>query len=243
MPRRRYVPLLQRLIQLRPDLDDPEMLIRTGQVTVDGIRVINPRALVPQHKAVSLLIAKPLRGQLKLHAALERFEIEVHGATALDAGAAAGGFTQALVEAGVRRVYAIDAGHGQLRGSLRLHPSVVSLERTNIADLTIRVVPDVLNVVTLDLSYVSLAEAVPQLNRLSIAENAVLIALIKPMFELGLPTLPPTERWPDAVEHASRGIALAGWKVLGVVRSEVLGRRGAVEFLLHASRRSGGLGV
>jgi 23S rRNA (cytidine1920-2'-O)/16S rRNA (cytidine1409-2'-O)-methyltransferase len=142
-----------------------------------------------------------------------------------------------LLDAGARRVYAVDVGHGQLLGSLRQDRRVRVLERTNIAELTRALVPDRLHVVNLDLSYLSLARAVPQLNALDIRASASLVALVKPMFELGLRELPKPGRWPEALERAARGVTASGWDVRAVVRSPLLGSGGAVEFFLHATRR------
>jgi 23S rRNA (cytidine1920-2'-O)/16S rRNA (cytidine1409-2'-O)-methyltransferase len=235
-PKKRHMTLLQRLRQVRPDVVAPEVLIRRGRVFVEGIPVVNPRALIPEGKTVAVHDPEPLRGQLKLGVALEVFHVEVGGAVALDAGAAAGGFTQTLLDAGAQRVYAVDVGHGQLRGWLRQDPRVVVLERTNISLLDTSFVPGLLNVITLDLSYASIAEAVPQLDRLDIADGADLLALVKPMFELGLPALPSAEKHKAAVEHAAWGVEDAGWRVMAVTRSPVIGGRGAVEFWLHAKR-------
>ena len=164
----------------------------------------------------------------------------VEGRVALDLGAAAGGFTRVLLRAGARRVYAVDVGFGQLRGSLRQHPAVVNLERTNLADLSPQLVPARIDVVTADLSYVSLARAVRQLNaRVIVAADADLVAVIKPQFELGLPEPPSDARQlARAVEAASAGVEHAGWTVTGTEESPVRGARGAIEFLLHASRHS-----
>jgi hypothetical protein len=121
-----------------------------------------------------------MRGGDKLRAALTTFSIDVDGRVALDVGAASGGFTKALLDGGARRVYAVDVGHGQLPGSLRQDDRVVVMERTNIADLDTERVPEPLDVVTLDLSYLSVASAVPQLGRLRFAGSASLVALINP---------------------------------------------------------------
>jgi 23S rRNA (cytidine1920-2'-O)/16S rRNA (cytidine1409-2'-O)-methyltransferase len=104
--------------------------------------------------------------------------------------------------------------------------------------LSVRLVPDVVDVVTADLSYVALAAAIPQLNgRVALAPDADLVALVKPQFELGLRE-PPTES--DALARAqvvaAEGIAAAGWDVSGLIRSPVRGTRGSVEFLLHAQQ-------
>jgi 23S rRNA (cytidine1920-2'-O)/16S rRNA (cytidine1409-2'-O)-methyltransferase len=172
-----------------------------------------------------------------LRAALANFDVRVTGRICLDVGAAAGGFTRVLLEAGAERVYAVDAGFGQLLGSLRQDPRVVNLEATNIAALDSRLIPDTIDLVTVDVSYLSLAAAVAQLDRVSIAEDADLIGLVKPMFELRLATAPTDPATVDAAsERASAGIVAAGWAVLGVMPSPVVGGRGAVEALVHAQR-------
>jgi 23S rRNA (cytidine1920-2'-O)/16S rRNA (cytidine1409-2'-O)-methyltransferase len=178
---------------------------------------------------------QPLRGEAKLEAALAAFRVRVEGRTALDAGAAAGGFTRVLLRRGARRVYAVDAGYGQLLGSLRQDPRVVNLERTNLGALDRRLVPEAVELVTLDLSYLALAEAVPQLGRLELASGADLVALVKPQFELHL-SRPPADPRP-ALDAAARGIECAGWRVADVIDSPVQGTKGAVEFLLWARRR------
>src|SRR5207248_8695281 len=112
----------------------------------------------------AVLVSGPplLRGETKLRAALAAFDVSVAGRVALDVGAAAGGFTRALLAAGARRVYAVDAGYGQLLGSLRQDPRVVNLEATNLGELSVDLIPDQVELVTLDLSYLALAAAVPQ---------------------------------------------------------------------------------
>jgi 23S rRNA (cytidine1920-2'-O)/16S rRNA (cytidine1409-2'-O)-methyltransferase len=179
----------------------------------------------------------PLRGEAKLRAALAGFEVRVSGRVCLDLGAAAGGFTRVLLEAGAARVYAVDAGFGQLLGSLRQDPRVVNLEATNVAALDVRLVPDAIDLVTIDVSYLALAAAVAQLDPLTIAPGADLIGLVKPMFELRLATAPTDPMLVDAAtERAAAGIVAAGWQVIGSMASPVLGGRGAVEALVHARR-------
>ena len=130
--RRKLRPLARELARTHPDIDDLDGLIRSGGVLVNGLPAANPATLVAAG-SVTLRRHKPLRGEAKLRAALDAFGLDVHGRTALDVGAAAGGFTRVLLERGARRVYAVDAGHGQLLGSLRADPRVVDLERTNLA--------------------------------------------------------------------------------------------------------------
>ncbi|MBV9099737.1 MAG: TlyA family rRNA (cytidine-2'-O)-methyltransferase [Candidatus Dormibacteraeota bacterium] len=185
--------------------------------------------------ALDLPKPAPLRGEAKLQAALEAFAVPVSGRVALDVGAAAGGFTRVLLRAGAARVYAVDAGHGQLLGSLRQDPRVVNLEATNLGSLDRVLVPDAVEVVTVDVSYLSLTDAVPQLRGVTLASGADLLALVKPMFELHLGRAPvDAESVQAAAGRAAAGVAAAGWRVLGIVPSPVTGARGAPEMLLHA---------
>jgi 23S rRNA (cytidine1920-2'-O)/16S rRNA (cytidine1409-2'-O)-methyltransferase len=176
---------------------------------------------------------------VKLRAALDAFRIDVSGRVALDVGAAAGGFTRVLLAAGAARVYAVDVGYGQLLGSLRQDKRVIDLERTNLGDLDATVVRDSIDLITLDLSYVPLHEAVPQLERVALVPTAEAIALVKPQFELRLATLPTSRAEHDeAVRLAQRGFEACGWRVAQVIESPVRGGGGAKEFLLHAARLS-----
>ena len=163
--------------------------------------------------------------------------MDVEGRTALDVGAAAGGFTRVLLERGARRVYAVDAGHGQLLGSLRQDPRVVNLEGVNLGELGAGRVPEPIDLFTVDVSYLSLADAIPQLERVRIAPGADLVALVKPMFELGLPAAPAgDDELRRAEELAAAAAERAGWRVAGAIPSPVTGARGARERLLHARR-------
>jgi 23S rRNA (cytidine1920-2'-O)/16S rRNA (cytidine1409-2'-O)-methyltransferase len=219
-----------------PDLADPEAIIRAGWVYVDGFPMRNPDSLVAAHVSIVVRPPAPLQGEQKLGAALANFRPPVAGGAALDVGASTGGFTRALLAAGAARVYAVDVGYGQLLGSLRQDPRVVVLERTNLARLGPELIPEPITLVTIDVSFLSLARAVPQLARVPLAPRAHLIALVKPMFELGLASLPPVEQLPAAVEAARQGITATGWEVQQVIDSPVRGHNGAVEFLLHAVR-------
>jgi 23S rRNA (cytidine1920-2'-O)/16S rRNA (cytidine1409-2'-O)-methyltransferase len=238
MGKQQFRPLAAELGRLLPGCDAAG-LIRRGAVRVDGRIVTNPRSLVRAGAAIVVRDPPQLRGEVKLGFALHAFGVDVGGRIALDAGAAAGGFTSALLRAGAARVYAVDAGFGQLRGSLRGNPRVVNLERVNIGELTHALVPDVVDVVTLDLSYLAVARAVRELDRVRLGPAAELIALVKPMFELQLAEVPrDANRLRRAVSRAAAGMTADGWRVVGDVRSPVAGSRGAVEFFVHAVRES-----
>jgi 23S rRNA (cytidine1920-2'-O)/16S rRNA (cytidine1409-2'-O)-methyltransferase len=237
VPKPRLIRLTQAVARAFPDLDDPHAAIRDGRVVVAGAVRDNPASLVPRDVAIAIDRDTELRGRRKLAPALERFPVRPEGATVLDAGASAGGFTQAMLDAGAARVYAVDVGHGQLAGFLRQRPEVVVLERTNVADLDTTLVPDAIDVVTLDLGYLALAQALPQLAALGLAPGARLVALVKPMFELRLASAPDDE--PSllrARDAAVAGAVAAGWRIEDWMHSPVTGSRGARELFIFGRR-------
>ena len=242
MPAARRAPLvaLLTLLQRRfPGLDDPARLIEEGTVLVNGVPAQSPRTRVRADAAVQIRHPRPLRGTIKLAHALAVFRIDAAGATALDLGAAAGGFTQALLDAGAARVYAVDAGVGQLRGWLRADPRVISLERTNLAQLGPHIITEPANLITMDLSYLAIADAIGQIDRQMLAPAAQLIALVKPTFELHAATLADQpQQIATATKTAARALEDHGWRILGQQPSPILGAKGAVEILLHAASAS-----
>jgi 23S rRNA (cytidine1920-2'-O)/16S rRNA (cytidine1409-2'-O)-methyltransferase len=186
---------------------------------------------------IELTSPKILRGYKKLQIALDTFGISPTGKVALDAGAAAGGFTKALLDHGAARVYAVDVGFGQLLGSLRQDPRVVNLERTNIGELDVAKIPETLDLIALDLGYLALSVGVPQLNVLEIKRGGLLVALVKPVSELGLSRLPESDKAVEqAIATAANAIQASGWFVVDSVRSPVLGGRGAREGFIFARR-------
>ena len=239
--RRSFKRLIHRVAMLSPEIADARALITSGRVLVNGIVVTNPDSMVLEDASITLSAPTELRGEAKLHAALKVFGVQVGGRIAIDVGAAAGGFTRMLLRKGAAKIYAVDAGYGQLLGSLRAHSRVVNLERTNLGDLRRELVPDVVELITVDVSYLSLASAIPQLGRLAIAQEADLLALVKPMFELGLPAPPSNPALiAEALRCAIEGIRSSGWRISGRMESPVRGRRGALEFFLHARRFTAG---
>ena len=117
MPRR--VPLLRRLGQLDPPIDDPEDALADNRVSVDGAIVTNPNSQVLPSARVVVKPRSELRGVQKLEPALDAFDLDVNGLVGLDLGACTGGFTQVLLARGAAKVFAVDVGYGQLLGSLR----------------------------------------------------------------------------------------------------------------------------
>jgi 23S rRNA (cytidine1920-2'-O)/16S rRNA (cytidine1409-2'-O)-methyltransferase len=235
--RAKFRHVLEHLARTRPDIEDPEAAIEAGHVLIDGRVVTNPRSQVRADAAVVLRLPHVLRGEDKLRAAIVGFAIDVTDRICVDLGASAGGFTRVLLERGASRVFAVDAGHGQLRGDLRIDARVVNLERTNLGDLSPIPLDVSIDVVTMDLSYLSVAEAIPQIEALAFSPDADLIALVKPMFELGLDTPPDDDpSLHRALELAVAGVERSPWRVVATMPSPVTGSKGARESLLHARR-------
>lgn len=235
--RARFVALTARLAD-HPDVADPIEAITTGYIHVDGRMITNPRAHVRADAAIRVVRPTAPRGEHKLGTALDALEIVAAGLVVVDIGAAAGGFTRALLDRGAHRVYAVDVGYGQLLGSVRQDHRVVNLERTNVADLNVDLVPDLIDLITMDLSYLPVADAVGQLECLAIGPHAQLLALVKPTFELQqnrLDTEPAVVR--EALMRATYAIEASQWTIVGITLPSVTGAGGAVEAFVHARRR------
>jgi len=182
------------------------------------------------------------RGGVKLAHALAHFAIDPAGLVALDIGASTGGFTDVLLARGVRRVYAVDVGHGQLAWKLRNDPRVVVLERVNARYLAASHVPEAPEMIVCDASFIGLETVLPAALALARAE-ARLVALIKPQFEVGPAQVGKggVVRDPELHRAVCERIAAwlgaqAGWRVEGVTESPIRGPEGNVEFLIAARR-------
>jgi len=186
------------------------------------------------------------RGGEKLHAALTRFGVDVRGRRALDAGASTGGFTDCLLQAGAASVVAVDVGHGQLHQRLREDPRVTTLERTDIRTVSLASLGDLpVDLVTADLSFISVARVVPTLVGEVAAPGSPVIILAKPQFEAGRVEVsrgkgiirdPVLHR--RALDDVAGALVAAGAEVIGAIPSPITGSAGNIEFLLHARTRS-----
>ncbi len=182
------------------------------------------------------------RGGLKLVHGLDRFAIDPLGLTCLDLGASTGGFTDVLLDRGAARVTAVDVGHGQLAWKLRNDPRVTVLERTNARTLTTAEVPEPVELITCDASFIGLETLLPAPLALA-APGARLVALVKPQFEVGKGQVGKGGVVRDPELHAQVCArieawlgARAGWRVLGLTESPILGPEGNKEFLIAAAR-------
>ena len=219
---------------------EASLAIREGRVTVSGSPAVKAGTLVAPDEPVALLAPARRfvsRAGEKLDAALERFEVDVSARRCLDAGASTGGFTDCLLRRGAAHVVAVDVGYGQLAWSLREDPRVTVLERTNARDLQPEEVPYPADVVTADLSFISLASVVPALARCA-ATDAVLVLLVKPQFEAGRAAVgkggvvTDPGAWRASLESVASALGSAGAGVAGAMASPLLGPAGNAEFFL-----------
>jgi 23S rRNA (cytidine1920-2'-O)/16S rRNA (cytidine1409-2'-O)-methyltransferase len=178
------------------------------------------------------------RGGLKLEKALDHFAISVTGRIALDVGSSTGGFTDCLLQRGAAKVYAVDVGTNQLAWKLRGDPRVVSMEKTNMRDVTRAEIPEPVELIVCDASFIGLRTVLPAALALA-APEAHLVALIKPQFEVGKGRVGKggIVREPELHEEVRATISVwlteqPGWRVLGVVESPITGAEGNREFLI-----------
>ena len=180
------------------------------------------------------------RGGLKLDQAITHFALDMAGRVALDVGASTGGFTDVLLTRGAVRVYAVDVGHGQLAWKLRQDPRVVVLEKTNARHLSREQVPEPVDAIVCDASFIGLETVLPAALALA-APGCLLVALIKPQFEVGPDRVGKGGVVRDPALHAEvcariEGwiAGLPGWRMLGITESPITGPAGNHEFLIVA---------
>jgi 23S rRNA (cytidine1920-2'-O)/16S rRNA (cytidine1409-2'-O)-methyltransferase len=180
------------------------------------------------------------RGGVKLAHGLAHFSLDLSGRRVLDIGASTGGFTDVALHEGAARVYAVDVGRGQLAWALRQDPRVVVLERTNARHLTAAEVPEPVDAIVCDASFIGLQTVLPAALALA-APGCVLVALIKPQFEVGKGQVGKGGVVRDPALHEAVCARIEawlagrpGWRVLGLTRSPITGPQGNVEFLIAA---------
>lgn len=228
---------------LAPSRERAQALVAAGLVEIDGSRATSADQRVGPATTIRLLGRDhpwASRGGLKLTPALDAFGIECAGQVCLDAGASTGGFTDVLLSRGASYVYAVDVGRGQLDPRLATDPRVRVMDRTNLRSLLSLPGPAP-DLVTLDLSFISLRLVMPAVVRLIAPAGADLVALFKPQFELGREAIGKggIVRDPDAAAQAA--VAFAGWlesefgaAPANPMPSPVRGAKGNLEWLVAA---------
>jgi 23S rRNA (cytidine1920-2'-O)/16S rRNA (cytidine1409-2'-O)-methyltransferase len=226
--------------QLADSREKARALILAGQVLLEGQKAAKPGHSVALDSHVELLAKMPYvgRGGLKLAGALDHFGISVEGKVCLDVGASTGGFTDCLLQRGAARVYAIDAGTGQLDWKLRNDPRVVVREQVNARYLAPEDFPELMRIAVCDVSFISVTMILPALPKL-LTGDAEMVILVKPQFELERHQVGKggIVRDPDLHEQACRRVSIAvrelGFQA-GIIPSPIRGAEGNQEFLLYA---------
>ncbi len=239
-PRRERIDVLLVERGLAESRAKAQALVLAGEVVADDQRVDKPGTRVSVEAELRLKgegLKFVSRGGLKLQEALDHFGIDVEGALCADIGASTGGFTDCLLQRGAKKVWAIDVGRAQLHEKLRKDPRVVSSEGVNARALSQAELPEPVQVAVIDVSFISLKLVLPPLVQ-RLAPGAVLVALVKPQFEVGPEKVEkggvvkdPQARQEaiDAIVAFAQGLGLT---VTGVIDSPIAGPAGNVEALM-----------
>ena len=222
-----------------------QALIMAGLVHTEDRRIDKPGQQVADSTPISVKGKDHpwvSRGGLKLAKGLDHFAVDPTGSVCVDLGASTGGFTDVLLTNGAAKVYAVDVGHGQLDWKLRSDDRVVVLEKTNARHLTAEQIPEPLDIVVCDASFIGLEKILPASMALA-KPGAYLIALIKPQFQAGREHVGKGGVVRDGAVHEQVCAEVeafvrddCGWTVLGITESPIKGPEGNVEFLIGARK-------
>lgn len=211
--------------------------ILQGKVTVNGKVVDKAGMLVSAESEIMLAVKEPKyvsRAGFKLEKALDHFNIDVKDLVVLDSGLSTGGFADCLLQRGAKRVYGVDVGYGLVHEKLLNDPRLVVIERTNLRYL--EKLPEVVDLVTLDLSFISILKVMPAVSLL-VKPHGKIVALIKPQFEAERGQVSKGGIVKDEKVHAQviekiqKGMKAFGFEMVGVIESPILGAKGNKEFL------------
>ncbi len=236
---------------LAPSRQRARALIMAGKILVNSQPVAKAGALISEDDRLERKggdIAFVSRGGLKLERALNELNLKVAGYTCLDVGASTGGFSDCLLQKGAARVYAVDVGYGQLAWKLRQDPRVVAIERTNIRHMPLEMIPEAVDLITIDVSFISLKIVVPAVTAFLKADGYIL-ALIKPQFEVGKNQVGKggVVRNPELHDRVIRDLSFffngTGLGSENVIPSPILGPKGNREFFILLRRKDSGIPV
>jgi 23S rRNA (cytidine1920-2'-O)/16S rRNA (cytidine1409-2'-O)-methyltransferase len=219
--------------------------VMAGEVIVGTRIAAKPSELLDERATIAVKPSRKYvgRGALKLEAALDHFNIDVHNKTALDIGASTGGFTDCMLQRGAEKVYAVDVGHGQLDWKLRNDPRVIVLEKINARSLSREHISELVDLCVIDVSFISLTLVLPNALDL-LTPTGVILALIKPQFELqrsdvgkgGIVRDPRLHR--KAQDKIVAFVTRLGHVTTGIVPSAITGTDGNQEFFACMRKRS-----
>jgi len=219
-------------------------LIMEGNVLIDNAPVTKAGAMINLDSAIILKsedIPYVSRGGLKLEAAIKHFNIPLENKIAMDVGSSTGGFTDCMLQRGVKKVYCIDVGYGQLAWSLRNDLRIILLERTNIRHLEREKVPDMIDIATIDASFISLTKVIPKVLEF-LKDGGEILALVKPQFEVGKGEVGKggivreEEKRLAAVDSVKTETERIGLQTIGVFESPIAGQKGNIEYFLYLKK-------
>ena len=220
--------------------------IMAGLVFVNGQRVDKPGTAVAEDAPVEVrghALPYVSRGGLKLEKAMRTFPITLAGRTCADIGASTGGFTDCMLQNGAVKVYAVDVGYGELAWSLRNDPRVINMERTNIRYLTDEQIPEPIDFISVDVSFISLTLILPVVYRF-LREGGSCACLVKPQFEAGREKVGKNGIIKDPAVHLEvlqkiyRFALELGFSVRGLDFSPIKGAKGNIEYLMYLCKDS-----
>ena len=223
-------------------------LIMAGNVLIDGLKVTKAGMLVSPDADILLKeddIPFVSRDGLNMTAALDTFGVDPSGKTVMDIGCSTGGFTDCLLKRGAHKVYAVDVGYGQLDWSLRQDPRVILHEKTNIRHLKRERIPDMIDLIVIDVSFISLTQVLPKVHEF-LHSGGDVIALVKPQFEVGREMVEKGGIVRDeakrlgAVQKICEFAGASGLSVIGTCDSPISGQKGNREYFIHLRRRDHG---
>jgi len=216
-------------------------MIMAGEVQINGKIMDKPGTKLPREAEITVQSSRlpyVSRGGLKLEGAIRDLRLDFNGRTVLDIGASTGGYTDCALQNGATKVYAVDVGYGQLDWSLRNDPRVIVWERTNIRYFSLEDLGEKVDMITMDVSFISTTLIFPVLKAL-LKEHGEIISLIKPQFEAGREKVGKNGVVKDPAVHAEvleRCIAAAhreGLNCVGLTFSPIMGPKGNIEYFIH----------
>ncbi|HIJ60115.1 MAG TPA: TlyA family RNA methyltransferase [Nitrospirae bacterium] len=218
-------------------------LILQGKVTVNGIVSKKTSTLVKPNDKISI-IEEPKyvsRGGYKLMGAIDKFKISLTGKAALDVGASTGGFTDCLLQKGIQTVYCVDVGYGQLAWKIREDKRVKVLDRTNARYLTNEMLPELVDIAVIDVSFISLKLIVPTIIKL-LHNKGEILSLVKPQFEVGKifvskgGIVKEESKRIEALQDICSFYEGIGLEIIGTMESPIKGTKGNVEYFIYSKR-------